>query len=369
MCGEHGVPEAECGICRPEITGQLQPGESMKVRLPSTESAKLSGMETATATADSISDGIECYAEMAFNQNKLAQISAPIGGILREVVADLGENVKEGQPVARIWSASIAESVAKAVLSHQTLERERRLHADGIAAAKDLQEAEAEHRSACQQTRTLGFSEEDIDRLGRQPDDVVLLEVRAPFAGEIIERNAVRGSLVEAGKALFTLTDRSTMWAMLNIPEVHLSRVRMGQDVELTVDSLPDRKFTGKLTWIASQVDERTRMARARAEVANADGTLRDRMFARARIITRHTENALLLPPSAIQRVDNMPIVFVKQADDLYDARAVRLGAKHDGQVEVLAGLKADEQVVVAQAFSVKSQLLISRLGAGCAHE
>lgn len=369
MCGEHGVPEAECGICRPEVAGTLKPGESLKVRLPSSESAKLAGIETATAKADSISDGIECYAELAFNQNKLAQIGSPVGGILREVVADLGENVKEGQPVARIWSASIAESVANAVLSHQTLERERRLHAEGIAAAKDLQEAEAAHRSACQQARTLGFSEDDIDTMGKRPDEAVLLEVRAPFAGEIIERSAVRGSLVETGKSLFTLADRSTMWAMLNIPEVQLSRVRVGQDVELSVDSLPGRKFTGKLTWIASQVDERTRMARARAEVANADGALRDRMFARARIVTRHTENALLLPPAAIQRVDNMPIVFVRQADDIYDARAVRLGAKHNGQVEVLAGLKPDEMVVVAQAFSVKSQLLISRLGAGCAHE
>lgn len=369
MCDEHGVPEAQCGICRPEMAGQLKPGESMKVRLPSTESAKLAGIETATPTAGAISDGIECYAELAFNQNRLAQLGAPVGGIIREVTADLGETVKDGQPVTRIWSAAIAEAMAKAVLSHQTLERERRLNAEGIAAAKDLQEAEAAHRAACQQARTMGFSEEDIDTMGRKPDEPVLLEVRAPFAGEIIERTAVRGALVEPGKPLFTIADRSTMWAMLQIPEVHLARVSKGQHVELVVDSLPGRTFTGKLTWIAAQVDGRTRMARARAEVANVDGSLRDRMFARARIIARHAENALLLPATAIQRVEDAAIVFVKQADDIYDARSVRLGARHNGQVEVLAGLEPDEAVVISQTFSVKSQLLISRLGAGCAHE
>jgi membrane fusion protein, heavy metal efflux system len=369
MCKEHGVPEDECGICHPELAGRLKPGQSVQVRLPSPESAALVGIETRLPAAGSISDGIECYAEFAFNQNKLAQIPAPVTGILREVAADLGDSVKEGQPVARIWSAAIAGSVAKAVLSHQNLAREKKLHDEGIASGKDLQEAEAEHRTACQEARTLGFSEEDIDAMGRRPDEQVLLAVLAPIAGEIIERNAVSGALVEAGKPLFAIADRATIWAMLNIPEAHLARVQTGQTVELAVDSLPGRTFMGTLTWIAAQVDERTRMARARAEVANPDGVLRDRMFARARIITRRAEKALLLPPSAIQDVDRTPLVFVHRADDLYEARAVRLGAKHNGQIEVVDGLKPDDQVVVRQAFSVKSQLLVSRLGAGCTDE
>lgn len=369
MCGEHGVPEAACGICRPEEAAHLKPGQSMQVRLPAADSAEMVGLETATAQTGNISDGIACYAELAFNQNKLAQIGAPVGGIVREVLIDLGNTVKEGQPVARIWSAAIAESVAKAVLTHQTLERERKLHADGIAAAKDLQEAEAAHRAACQQARTLGFSEEDINTMGLHPDEPVLLEVRAPFTGEITERKAVRGAAVESGQALFTVVDRSTMWAELHIPESHLVQVRVGLDVELSIDSLPGRSFRGKLTWISAQVDERTRMARARAEFANTDGALRDRMFARARIITRQAESAMLLPASALQYVDNKPIVFVRREADLYDARSVRIGATENDRIEVLAGLQPDEVVVVARAFTVKSQLLISKLGAGCADD
>ena len=77
---------------------------------------------------------------------------------------------------------------------------------------------------------------------------------------------------MEAGKSLFTLADRSTMWAMLNIPETALARVKVGQAVELRVEALPGQTFKGKLTWIAAEVDERSRMARARAEVPNPDG-------------------------------------------------------------------------------------------------
>jgi cobalt-zinc-cadmium efflux system membrane fusion protein len=369
MCGEHNVPEAQCGICRPEAVGALQPGESLQVRLPAAESAEMAGVETACATVGVVADALECYAELAFDQNKLAQIAAPVGGLIYEVTADLGSTLEENAVVARIWSASIAEAVAKAVLTHQTLERERRLRTDRVTPERDLQEAEAVHRAACQQLRTLGFTEEQIDELGATPHESVMLDVRAPFAGEIIERTAVRGALVEPGRTLFTLADRSRMWAMLNIPEVALSRVHIGQTVELRVDSLPGRTFTGTLTWVGAEVDERTRMARARAELPNPDRTLKARMFARARIVTGQRPGALLLPEGAIQRVDRQTLVFVKRAEDLFEARAVRLGVKFNRNWEIAEGLRPDEPVAVMHGFALKSQLLLSRLGAGCADD
>ncbi|HEY5914396.1 MAG TPA: efflux RND transporter periplasmic adaptor subunit [Verrucomicrobiae bacterium] len=369
MCSEHGVPEAECAVCKPELASRLKPGESLKVRLPSTNSIAIVGAQTAAPERGAIADGVECVAEVSFNQNKLAQIAAPVSGIIQAVDVDLGSKVEEKQTVARIWSASIAEALAKAVLSHQTLDRERKLRSDRVTSQAALEEAEATHRAACQQLRTLGFTEEQIDAMGKQPQEQVLMEVRAPFAGEIVERMAVRGSLVDAGKPLFTLADHSTVWAMLQVPETALGRVRVGQLVELRVDSLPSQVFAGKLTWIGPAVDERTRMARARAEFANPERLLKDKMFATARILTRQAEGALLVPRSAVQYFEGKPFVFVKRADDLFDARALRLGASFGGRFEVLAGLDSDEQIIVSRGFALKSAMLMSRLGAGCADD
>ena len=366
-CEEHGLLEAECGICHPERAATLKPGEGTKVRLPAADSAKLVGVEMAAATVGAVSGGTECYADLAFNQNKLAQIAAPVGGIVQAVKVDLGSKVEEKQSVAEIWSAAIAEGVAKAVLTHQTLERERRLRADRVTSEKDLQQAEADHRAACQQARTLGLSEQDIDRMADKPNDPVFLEVRAPFTGEIIERTAVRGALVEAGKPLFTVADRSVMWAMLNIPEAALAQVKLGQKVELRVESLRGRVFTGKLTWIAAELDDKTRMARARAEVPNPDGALKAKMFARARILTGSREAAVVVPASAIYALAGKPFVFVRLADDLFEARAVTTGLRYDGRLEVVEGLKPQEVVVVGHGFAIKSQWLSSRMGAGCA--
>src|SRR5512140_2097503 len=107
MCLEHNVPLEECGICRPQLAATLKTGESAKVRLASNNSAGIAGVQTATPTIGKIADAVECYAELTFNQNKLAQIAAPVGGIIQEVSTDLGSKVAEKQVVAKIWSAAI----------------------------------------------------------------------------------------------------------------------------------------------------------------------------------------------------------------------------------------------------------------------
>jgi RND family efflux transporter MFP subunit len=168
---------------------------------------------------------------------------------------------------------------------------------------------------------------------------------------------------------LFTIVDRSTMWAMLQVPEPALARIQVGQEVELRVDSIPGKVFIGKLTWVGPRVDERTRMVRARAEFANPAGLLRDKMFARARIVTRTEQEALLVPATAVERVDGKPLVFVRLTEDLFEARSIELGATVGGKQEVRRGLKPQDEVAISRAYALKSALLASRLGAGCADD
>ena len=366
MCKEHGVPEDECGICHPELAAKIEPGKGLKVRFASPDAAAKAGVRTAVPQAGSITGGVECYAEIVFNQNKLAHVASPVEGIIQSVDVDIGRQVAKDAILATIFSAAIGEAVAHAILAQQTVERERKLRADRVSSEKDLQEAEAAHRAAVQQLKSLGFDNDQIQELGQNRGDGTVLKVRAPFAGEIVERNAVRGARVEPGKPLFTLVNRATMWAMLTVPEAQLAHVRVGQKVKLSIDAFPGQTFTGTLTWIATQLDERTRMARARAEVPNPDGVLRAQMFARARVITSNSDKAVLVPQSAVQHIEGRPFAFVKVADDLYEARPIRIGATLNGQLEVLDGVGPEELVVVNGGFLVKSQLLISRLGAGC---
>jgi RND family efflux transporter MFP subunit len=173
--------------------------------------------------------------------------------------------------------------------------------------------------------------------------------------------------MVSAGTPLFTVVDRSIMWAMLSIPERDLPRARVGQTVELRVDALPERRFTGRLTWISPRVDDRTRMAPARAEVPDPGGDLAANMFATALILTGRSDQGVLVPAGAVHRVGDHDLVFVKLEEDLFEARLVDVVGVADGLVALARGLAPGEPVVVEGGFVARSQFLISKLGAGCA--
>lgn len=369
MCKEHNVFEDECGICHPDLACKIEPGRCLKIRFASPQAAAKAGIRTAVPEVGPISAGVESFAELQFNQNKLAHIVAPVNGIIQEVEVDLGSRVKKNAVVVKMFSADYQRAVSELLMRRQAVERERKLRSDGVSAQKDLEEAEAAYQSAAGALRQFNPTGFDPAALKRKPAEDAFLELRAPFAGEIVERNAVRGAFIEAGKPLVVISDCSTMWAILNIPEARLARVRVGQKVELTSETLPGRTFTGTLTWIAAQVDERTRLVKARADVSNPDGKLRARMFTSARIITGHSEKAVLLPPSAVQQMEGKPFVFVKLQDDLFEARPVLIGARHNGMLEIITGAQQNDQVVISGGFLVKSQMLISRLGAGCCPE
>jgi cobalt-zinc-cadmium efflux system membrane fusion protein len=383
MCNEHGVHEQECGICHPELLAQDPTRQGLKVRLSSAASAAKAGVVVATPDVQQVDDGVGCFAELAFNQNKLTKITSLARGVVKSVEVDLGSRVDKGDLLATLTSATIGEAqgaylraLAEHELSETVLERQRSLLAQRISSESDYQEAKAAHhvstaavRQAHQWLLVLGFDEVQIEALTRQQSTPGVLELRAPFEGEIVERTAVQGAVVEEADALFTLTDTAVLWATVNIPESQVSHVSAGQTVELTVESLPGQSFVGTLTWVSPAVDERTRMVQGRIEVPNAAGHLKARMFARARIATAHAERAVVVPLSAVQNVTGTTVVFVKSFDDLFEARPVTLGAKHDGRVEIVAGLRSHEPVVVAGGFALKSQLLASRLGAGCVDE
>ena len=374
MCDEHGLPERECGICHPELLA-AEAGPGLKVRLPSTDSAAKAGIRVGAPEMQPVGDGVACLAELEFDQNRLAEIAPLVGGVLQAVEVDLGSRVRAGELLATVSSPEIGEAqgdylraLAGDELHARSLERQRALHAEGISSDAELQEVEAAHRAstaalrqARQRLAVLGFDDASIER--------GLLELRAPFDGEIVERSVVRGAVVEANEPLFTLADRSFIWAMVRIPESALPRVAVGQPVDLAVESLPGESFRGTLTWLSTRVDDRTRLAEGRVELPNPDGRLKAHMFARALIATAYDDHALVVPGDAVQHVSGTPVVFVKAGEDLFEARPVSLGASRGDRVQVTGGLFPGEPVVVAGGFALKSQLLASRLGAGCVHE
>lgn len=238
---------------------------------------------------------------------------------------------------------------------------------DQLAAERALQIARNALETSERRLHILGLTHEQIAVLGTKSDESLSqYELRSPVAGRIVERHVTPGEAVEDTHALFIIADTSSLWLVANVNERDLSALHEGQPVFFTVDGLPGEGFEGRLSWIASQVDDKTRLVPVRADLANADGLLRARMFGRARIVLRDNADVLSVPTESVQTDGCCQLVFVRESDDLFVPRKLRLGASGGGFVEVLRGLREGETVVTAGSFLMKTEILKGSIGAGC---
>ena len=159
------------------------------------------------------------------------------------------------------------------------------------------------------------------------------------------------------------------MWLDLSIPEDEVSLISVGQTLVATFDAQSGLEVSGRLTWIGSSVDEESRMVKGRAVVPNPDRLMRHGMFGQAHISTGSGSSDLYVPAAAVQHIDGIPFVFAFLADDLFELRRVVLGGRGDAGVAVVSGLDPDDEIVVTHSFTLKSEFLKSRLGAGCVDE
>ncbi len=383
FCNEHGVPEIECAICQPDLAASLEPGKSLKVRMPSVESADKAGIRTARPVFTESAPGMKAYAEVQYNRNRLARVTPLAGGIIHEVRHDVGTAVEKGEVLALLHSTRVAEAkgdflsaLVELDIRRETFEREEQLKEQKISAEQEFLNARAAYRTARltvnnlrQKLINLGLTSSEIRRTEQEQDASADLQIRAPFSGTLVERNAVVGEAVEEGHPLFTVADLSSRWLALSVPAHYIGRVQVGQTVEARFSDLPGSIYEGNITWIDSTVDPLTRMMRARALVEDPEHRIKTGLFGEARILNGDKRAAAVVPRDTVQHYEGADFVFVQNAVDLFALRRVVLGDSEGDNTYILAGVEPDDQVVVENSFIVMSEFLKSRLGAGCVHE
>ena len=382
-CEEHRVPERECGICHPELTASLIPGKGLKIRLKSPESAVKAGVVTTVPVEDKLPATHVVLCQITYNMNYLARITPLTSGVTRRVLVDVGAYVSKDDVLVEIVSPEIASAKADhlTAIENQTLKelvykREKGLFEKKISSQREYQQALAEYQVATNTTNTrrqqllnYGFTEVEVKEIVETRSSSSILPIRAPFSGTIIERNAVIGAAVERGDILFSLADLSTMWLELSIPEDRLSFFKVGNTVEASFNSLPGKKLHGDLIWLASNIEEESRMLKGRAIVKNPDFLLKHGMFGKVSLLSEQSNKGLYVPVESIQRFNKKSFLFVKLSDDLFEIRRVVLGSRNDDKIEILEGISPHEKVVAAGSFTLKSEFLKSRLGEGCVDE
>jgi membrane fusion protein (multidrug efflux system) len=292
-------------------------------------------VDVALAVEQSVVDAVRATGRIEAVQ--AVELRSDEGGRITKLLFTEGQRVQAGAPLLTIDDAMLRAQAARATadrdLAKQQLARVQKLRAENAASPADLERGEAAARAA---QAALDVLELQISRT----------TVRAPFSGVIGQRFVSTGDYVTTSTSLLTLQTTDPQRAVIEVPERYAMQLKRGQNVEFTVAAQPGKVFSATVDFIDAVVQDESRTIVVKGRAPNPGGVLKPGMFIEARLATQTRGNAVVVPEDAIQPLRTANVVWAV-VDGKASRRTVQLGARAQGVVEVLDGLKAGEQVVV----------------------
>ena len=253
-----------------------------------------------------------------------------------------GTHVHKGQPLMRVYGSNLSSAAAEYLSALDG----RATGALSILALK----------GARRRLENLGAPETFIADIERTREVPVYVSWPAPQDGEIVERTAVNGMRAAAGDVLFRISDHDVVWVIVDVAERDLGLIEVGQKVTVRPRAYPDRSFIGKVSVIYPHLKAETRTARIRIELPNPDEVLRPDMYADVEIATGTGARVLTVSNSAVIDSGERQIVLLDKGDGRFEPRAVKLGRRGDGLVEIKEGVTENDRVVVSANFLIDAE-------------
>lgn len=345
----------------------------------SDQAVRTSAISVETAGPRTMRTVLELPGEIALNGDKVAHIVPQVSGSVREVRKNQGDTVAKGEVIAVLDSRDLAEAKRRFLESANELdfarrafEREQGLWRKNIASEASYLEQERlysgarlHHDAARQQLQAIGIGEAAQRALLAQPGlALARYELRAPFAGVVVEKQIATGQAVQEDQDLLTVADLSTVWVNVTVYAKDLETVRPGQAVTVSADA-PSLQAEGKIVFVGSLVGEQTRSAVARVVLPNPEQRWRAGMFVKIAVVQQQVSVPVAVLRSGLQKFRDWDVVFVRVGDQ-FEARPLELGRTDGDWIEVLAGLSAGERYAAENSFILKAD--VGKAGASHDH-
>jgi cobalt-zinc-cadmium efflux system membrane fusion protein len=317
----------------------------------------------------------DCVGSIDFDEDLAVQVFPPYQGKIITALAQVGDDVKKGQPLYTIDSPDLVQAESTLIGAAATLEltnaelvRAKQLYnsSKGVAqreleqATSDQQTAEGALKAARDAVRVFGKTEEEMDRIvtARQIDPSLV--VSSPIEGQITARNAQSGLLVQPGNAPapYAVADVSRKWMLANVAESDSPVIHVGQPVEVRVMAYPDKSFKGQISTLGATIDPNSHRVTVRSEILDPDHELRPGMFASFAIQIHEPIEGLSIPVNgAVREGDGTMTAWVSTDRHHFVQRVVKLGLQNDNHYQVLEGLRGGESVVTDGAIFLDNML------------
>jgi len=304
-----------------------------------------------------VTEGISLTGTIEPNPDKVVHFVSLVSGIISNTSFSLGDKVKKGQVLAELRSTELSElqSQSKTIASQITVAEKKlqslqSLFDDGIASQKDLLEAQIELDVLKAENEKI---HSNLSLFSANPERGVF-QVKSPTSGIVTAKSISAGTQISAeGAPLFTISDLSEVWALVNVYATHVKNIEPGMPVRIKTLSYPDEVFTGEIQAISQVLDAEAKVLKARVVLQNADLKLKPGMIVDVEALKELEIEALSIPTSAVVFDNNQNYVVVHKGDCDIEIRPAEILTKSNDTTFLSGGLNEGEKIIS------KNQLLI----------
>ncbi len=308
---------------------------------------------------------------LIWNDDLTVRIFTPVAGRVDQILVKVGQQVNKGDVLATVLSpdygqaqSDVMKAEADLKLSQRMLDRIKDLYENGCAALKDVEAAQddLENKKAEQQRA--------LDRLKLYGGESGIIDQRfslqSPIGGELVEKNinagqevrsdAILGNVPQAFLPLFVISDPKHLWLNLDVTEMDVIKLRVGQKLQLHSKAYPDKIFFAQLEVLSPQLDPTTRTIKALAVVDNDEKLLRAEMYVTVELLDVPS-GGVTIPVKATFLKDGSSFVFVEKAPGQYERIGIIPGEERAGRVVVSQGLTLQQRVVTEGGLALEKML------------
>ncbi len=370
MCTPPLKEPGRCPVCGMELVPATKGGggdDRSIVIDPATR--RVANIQTVAARQISLHRTINAVGELQYDEGNLKTIAAYSGGRFDKLYVNYtGAVVNKGDPLASFYSPELYSAQVEFLQSRKAAFAQRNSKLQVITDSNSQL-----LKNARQRLVELGMSPQQISTLQESGVAESRIDILAPMSGTVIEKMAVEGEYVTAGRPVFRLAGLKTVWLMLELFPEDAAAVRNGQMVTATVQSLPGREFSGQIAFIDPEVNRKLRTVRVRVEMENPQGTLRVGDYAKARIEVPllNTDLAAIgdiatgstitvVSRSAVLMAAGESLVYVETETGRFEIRRVVVGPTVGQEIVILEGLASGEIVATSGNFLLDSQMQLA---------
>lgn len=335
----------DCPICGMDLIPLSDDANSednpMEIKMSPT-AMQLANVQTSVIVKQKPVKELRINGKVKLNESKISSQSSHIPGRIEKLMVNYtGETVKKGQVLGYVYSPDLVVAQEELFEAYEFKETQPTLYNAAIGKLKNWK-----------------LTDQQIEEILNSKTIQEEFPILADVSGIVLNKKVNLGDYIQKGQGIYEIGDISTVWILLDIYESDLQWVNLGDDVEFTVQSLPGETFTGQISFIDPVVDPKTRVAKARVEIANSDRLLKPDMFVLSTIKSpvNNQEDVLIVPKSAVMWTGERSVVYSKSTNENgvgFIMREVVLGPSLGDSYVVIAGIEEGEEIATNGTFSI----------------